>query len=126
VRSIELPPTASESTPELEALSRHGDGGASPGARNPAPGGASRRRPGRPLEVPPEQVLGTIRRLAQDKDGLFRVHLEAPDLYARARRLFGSWSAAVRRAGLDYEALRGAARARSIQSRRRNRRRGPR
>lgn len=82
-----------------------------------------RRRPGRPLEVSPDEVLSTIRRLSADRDGLFRVHLEAPDLYARARRLFGSWSAAVRRAGLDYEALRGAARARSAQSRRRNRRR---
>ena len=44
-------------------------------------------------------------------------------LYARARRLFGSWSAAVRSAGIDYESLQGATRARSLQTRRRNRRR---
>ena len=87
-------------------------------------GRGSSRRPGRPLEMSPGDVLGTIRELSANKDGLFRVHLSAPGLYARARRLFGSWSAAVRNAGLDYESLQGVARARSLQTRRRNRRRG--
>ncbi len=82
-----------------------------------------RRRPGRPLEMPPDEVLRAIRERAQGRDGLFRIHLEAPGLYARARRLFGAWSEAVRRAGIDYEALQGVARARSLETRRLNRRR---
>ncbi len=80
------------------------------------------RRPGRPLEMSAEEVLREIRVRAQQRDGLFRVHLESPALYARARRMFGSWSAAVRGAGLDYETLQGVARSRSLQTRRRNRR----
>lgn len=82
-----------------------------------------RRRPGRPLEMSREQVVERIRELSAATDGLFRVHLSAPSLYARARRLFGSWSAAVRLAGVDYETLQGVARARSLQTRRRDRRR---
>lgn len=82
-----------------------------------------RRRPGRPLEMTREQVVARIRELSAAPDGLFRVHLAAPGLYARARRLFGSWSAAVRLAGVDYETLQGVARARSLQTRRRDRRR---
>ena len=70
-----------------------------------------------------EQVVAQIRELSAAPDGLFRVHLAAPGLYARARRLFGSWSAAVRLAGVDYETLQGVARARSLQTRRRDRRR---
>ena len=81
------------------------------------------RRPGRPLEVTREQVIDRIRELSTASDGLFRVHLSAPGLYARARRLFGAWSAAVRLAGVDYEILQGVARARSLQTRRRDRRR---
>ena len=81
------------------------------------------RRPGRPLEMTREQVIDRIRQLSTASDGLFRVHLSAPGLYARARRLFGSWSAAVRLAGVDYEILQGVARARSLQTRRRDRRR---
>jgi len=84
---------------------------------NHAPGGT--RRPGRPLEMSADEVLQTIRQRAAVEEGLFRVHLTAPALYARARRLFGAWSAAVREAGVDYEALQGAARARSLQTRRR-------
>jgi hypothetical protein len=94
---------------------------------SPAEGGGrgadeARRRPGRPLEMSASEVLGLIRLLSTRKEGLFRVHVTAPSLYARARRLFGSWSAAVRRAGIDYEVLQGMARARSLQTRRRNRR----
>ena len=90
----------------------------------PPPPNARGRRPGRPLEMAPDEVLRTIGELARGRDGLFRVHLVAPGLYARARRLFGSWSEAVRLAGIDYESMQGAARARSVQTRRRNRRRG--
>src|SRR5262245_30949639 len=122
MRSTESPPASTERTLVAEPRSATALLAADP-ERSNSNGNGPRRRPGRPLEVSPDEVLGTIRRLSADRDGLFRVHLEAPDLYARARRLFGSWSAAVRRAGLDYEALRGAARARSAQSRRRNRRR---
>ena len=70
-----------------------------------------------------EQVLERIRELSAAPEGLFRVHLSAPALYARARRLFGAWSTAVRLAGVDYEILQGLARARSLQTRRRERRR---
>lgn len=90
-----------------------------PAAAHPS----ARRRPGRPLEMTGEQVVGRIRELSAAPDGLFRVHLAAPALYARARRLFGSWGAAVRLAGVDYETLQGVARARSLQTRRRDRRR---
>jgi len=123
-------------TPPASAPARdpHGES-AGPGAsalersRLSAPGsgmdgaGMSRRRPGRPLEMPPDEVLRAIRERAHSRDGLFRIHLQAPGLYARARRLFGAWSEAVRRAGFDYEALQGAARARSLATRRLNRRR---
>lgn len=83
----------------------------------------SRRRPGRPLEMSASEVLRLIRQLSQRKEGLFRIHVTTPALYARARRLFGSWSAAVRCAGVDYEVIQGMARAHSVQTRRRNRRR---
>jgi len=88
----------------------------------PARARGGSRPPGRPLEMPPDVVLRTIRQLSRRRDGLFRVHLAAPSLYARARRLYGTWSAAVRAAGIDYESLRRLARARSIRSRRRTRR----
>ena len=86
---------------------------------------AETRRPGRPLEMSPDEVLRHIQHLSRG-GGLFRMHLTSPGLYARARRLFGSWSEAVRTAGIDYELLQGSARARSLQTRRRNRRRTPR
>ena len=96
----------------------------------PDPGGdrprTPPRRPGRPLEMSAEDVLQYIQQLSRREDGLFRVHLTTPSLYSRARRLFGSWSRALRAAGVDYESLRGAAQARSLQTRRRKRRRGAR
>ena len=80
------------------------------------------RRLGRPPDMSPAELLERIRRLAASRDGLFRVHHRKSGLYARARRNFGSWSAAVEAAGLDYrEALNGARR-RSIRARRRLRR----
>jgi hypothetical protein len=62
------------------------------------------RRPrGRPLEMSREEVLARIRALAESRTGLFRVHHVDSRLYARSRRLFGSWSEAVRAAGIDYQ-----------------------
>ena len=85
------------------------------------PNGHPRR--GRPPKMSPQEVLDRIRRLAGSRDGLFRVHHRNSSLYSRARRSFGSWSAAVQAAGLDYsEALMGARR-RALKSRRRRSRR---
>ncbi len=81
------------------------------------------RRPGRPLEMSAEELIERIRRIAGSREGLFRVHHRNSGLYSRARRSFGSWSAAVQAAGLDYcEALNGA-RLRSLRTRRRRSRR---
>jgi hypothetical protein len=80
------------------------------------------RGPGRPREMSVHDLLERIRRLAASRDGLFRVHRRSAGLYARARRSFGSWSAAVAAAGLDYQAALHGARRRSIRSRRRSRR----
>ena len=77
-----------------------------------------RRRRGRPLEMSPGQLLERIRERAGE-GGLFRVHLAEPALYARARRLFGSWARAVEAAGLDHAAAVNAARRRAHESRRR-------
>jgi len=76
-----------------------------------------RRRRGRPLEMQPDKVLLRIHELAT-QGALFRVHLDHPALYARARRLFGSWADAVARAGHDHERAVNAARRRSVESRR--------
>ena len=81
------------------------------------------RRRGRPVEMPPETVLERIRSLAVRREGLFRVHHTHPSLYARARRLFGSWEGAVRACGFDYAEIVGRAFARAAQARRRSRRR---
>jgi len=81
---------------------------------------ASRRR-GRPVKMTRGEILEKIRQLARRKDGLFRVHRTQAGLYARARRMFGSWSAAVAAAGIDCLALRTEARVRSVRTRRRRR-----
>lgn len=83
---------------------------------NPVPG--PRRKRGRPLEMQPGEVMARIRDLA-GRDRLFRVHRDAPSLYSRARRLFGSWAAALSAAGLDHVATTAAARQRGIEARRR-------
>jgi hypothetical protein len=75
------------------------------------------RRRGRPLEMSPDEVLSRIGQLAS-RGELFRVHLSHPALYARARRQFGSWSAAVQRAGADYAGAVEAARRHAIATRR--------
>ncbi|MGH7740902.1 MAG: hypothetical protein ACRENS_02650 [Candidatus Eiseniibacteriota bacterium] len=82
-----------------------------------APRGNGRRR-GRPLDMAPEEVLDRIRTLAGREGGLFRIHLIEPPLYARARRLFGSWQGAVRAAGFDYVDVLEGSRRRAVQARR--------
>jgi hypothetical protein len=75
------------------------------------------RRRGRPPMMTREEVLEQIRSAAS-ADALFRVHLDQPALYARARRLWGTWAAAVATAGFDYEKTIAEARRRAIASRR--------
>lgn len=77
-----------------------------------------RRRRGRPELMSRAEVLDRIRAMAAHADGLFRVHQKNPDLYARARRQFGSWSAAVHAAGVDYRRVMDVSRRRSIDTRR--------
>jgi|KBSMisStaDraftv2_1062788.scaffolds.fasta_scaffold139321_2 hypothetical protein len=84
----------------------------------PSPDGANDRpRLGRPLLMTPAQVLERIASLSREGN-LFRVHHVEPGLYARARRQFGSWAAAVNAAGLDYSEALETARRRSLQTRR--------
>lgn len=78
------------------------------------------RKRGRPLEMSPDEVLRLIRD-KQTSGTLFRVHREEPGLYARARRLFGSWAAALQSAGLDHAQAMAEARRRSLETRRRAR-----
>jgi hypothetical protein len=82
------------------------------------------RRRGRPLDMPPEEVLERIRRLAARDTGLFRIHLTEAPLYARARRLFGSWQGAVRAAGFDYLDVLEGSRRRAVLARRSRRANG--
>jgi len=63
------------------------------------------------------RALELIREAARD-GRMFRVHLEQPALYARARRMWGSWSAALAAAGIDYEQVVQSARRRSVDTRR--------
>ena len=109
-------PTTHETTAAIE-LAPPGDRPANLAAPPPA------ARAGRPLLVPPAEVLDHIRRLARSDRGLFRVDHTHPTLYARARRLYGSWAAAVAAAGLDYRRTVEDARRRSIENRVRERRR---
>ncbi len=90
---------------------------------NEAPSIAPRRKRGRPLLMSRESVLERIQHAATRGDGLYRVHLTQPALYARARRMFGSWSAAVAAAGLDYGAAVERARSRSLETRKKRRER---
>ena len=76
-----------------------------------------RRKRGRPLEMQPHEVLSRIREMAL-RNALFRVHLDAPSLYARARRQFGTWASALVAAGVDHAAAIKAARRRAVEHRR--------
>ena len=74
-------------------------------------------RRGRPPLMDRAQALAAIRSAAE-RGELFRVHLEQPALYARARRMWGSWGAALEAAGVDYGQVMTAARRRSLDGRR--------
>jgi hypothetical protein len=76
-----------------------------------------RRRKGRPLEMSSDEVLRRIHDLGAS-GALFRVHREHPSLYARARRMFGSWAGAIARAGFDHSAAVAEARRRALSTRR--------
>jgi hypothetical protein len=73
----------------------------------------STRRRGRTAIMTRDALLESVRRIAGTPDGLFRIHRRHPDLYGRARRMFGSWGEAVRLAGVDYESVVDLARRRS-------------
>ncbi len=88
-----------------------------PAPRHEPPVHPAPRRRGRPLEMSPDEVLFNIRHLAA-RGEMFRVHIGHPALYARARRLFGSWSAAVQRAGADYAGAVESARRQAVATRR--------
>ena len=78
----------------------------------------AQRKRGRPLEMPAEHLVRRIR--DHSASGLlFRVHHEAPALYARARRMFGTWAGALSAAGLDHAQALREARRRSFETRRR-------
>ena len=81
------------------------------------------RRRGRPPKMSQQELVDRIRRLAESRGGLFQVHERNTSLYARARRSFGSWSAAVAAAGIDYRETLNGARRRSVKTRRRRTRR---
>jgi hypothetical protein len=83
-----------------------------------APEPMLRRKRGRPLEMSQTEVLARIRHLANTELGLFRIHHTHSDLYARARRQFGSWAAAVAAAGVDYASAVNTARQRATETRR--------
>ena len=85
-----------------------------------------RRKRGRPLEMSHVEVLARIRLLAGSVDGLFRIHHTHSDLYARARRQFGSWASAVAAAGVDYSNAVNSARQRATETRRQRLRTRPR
>jgi hypothetical protein len=85
-----------------------------------ARGPSNARKRGRPLEMAPSEVLHRIRD-EHARGTLFRMHREHPGLYARARRLFGTWAQAVAAAGVDHDRAVADARRRSLETRRRAR-----
>ena len=91
----------------------------------PAPAALPPRRRGRPPLMSRERVLTLLRECAAN-DGLFRVHIDQPALYARARRQWGTWAGALAAAGLDYGQVMAEARRRSVESRREAHRRAKR
>ena len=78
---------------------------------------------GRPNLMSPEGLLDRIGQLAARPEGLFRVHRAHPEIYARARRQFGTWARAVAAAGIDYQQVLLKARTRSLRARGRRARR---
>ncbi len=94
----------------------------SPSSSDGRSSGNAPRRRGRPPMRTPAQVLEEIRAAAQSGK-LFRVHLDQPALYARARRMWGTWAAALREAGVDYHGIVQTARTRALETRRTKRER---
>jgi len=92
------------------------------GTKEPSEAPALRQR-GRPLEMSSAALIERIKALASRSPGLCRIHEAYPGLYARARRLFGSWAAAVRAAGFDYAEVIERSRRRSLKTRRMRRQR---
>ena len=88
------------------------------------PSRATPRRRGRPPLATPEEVMDQIRTVAR-AGGLFRVHVVNPALYARARRLWGSWAGALLAAGIDHGATVSAARRRALETRKHRRMESP-
>jgi len=107
---------------DREFSSRQDEGRAAATAGGPPGASAPRRKPGRPRLMSSEALLDRIRELAARGDGLFRIHRTDGDLYARARRQFGSWAAAVAAAGLDYGSALQRARDQSVRTRRQRKR----
>ena len=79
-----------------------------------------RRKRGRPLEMPRDEVLRRIRAWSHAGQ-LFRVHHDHPGFYARARRQFGTWAKALAAAGVDHARAVAEARRRALEQRRRPR-----
>jgi hypothetical protein len=69
----------------------------------------------------PQELLKLIRQLADGGEGLFRIHRTHGGIYARARRQFGSWAAAVAAAGVDYRRAVASARKRATITRQQRR-----
>ncbi len=84
-----------ESPDELAALLLRRDMATPPPAAS-AP--TFKRSRGRPRLMTSEQVCAEIRRWLEAPGGLTVIHRRNPALYARARRQFGNWAAAVRAA----------------------------
>ena len=112
-----------EPSPGREVATRSMDPGRATRPSAVAEAASLTQRRGRPVEMAPLRVLERIRQLAGRSAGLFRVHRTHSALYARARRQFGSWAAAVAAAGIDYRQSLDRARERSVATRRRRRRR---
>jgi len=105
------------STPMLRRALTAALFGAPASHRTSAASPTTPRRRGRPPLVTPEQVLEEIREAARGGQ-LFRVHIHRPALYARARRLFGTWAGALAAAGVDHRSTVEAARRTSLETRR--------
>jgi hypothetical protein len=88
-----------------------------PACADPRGERGSARRRGRPALLTRAELIEQIRRLHERPPGLFRVHDSHAGLYARARRLFGSWRAAVAAAEVDYHEVLERARSRALETR---------
>jgi hypothetical protein len=112
-----------ETSWEARLASASRGNGVAPTRAKPLAVSSGARRRGRPMEMAPEDVLTRIRVLATRDEGLIRVHITHPALYARARRLFGSWEGAVLASGLNYTEIVAIAMRRSTLTRKRRARR---